>query len=345
VRTLVIGGTGPSGVQIVRGLLAAGDEVTILHTGQHETPLPGEVRHLHADPRDLVALTDALRGRDFDRAVSTSGRVRHVVAVLAGRVGRLVAIGGLPAYAAYAPGVTVDFGGPLPLREDDPRTPVSSPDRHAAATARSELTVLDAHARGDFEAVILRYTMVYGPYSYIPFEWYFTRRALDGRRSLVLESDGLGIPQRGHARNLAHGVLLALTVPEAAGEVFNIGDERCLTVRGIADEIAAALGHEWAEIVSVPLAMSPCGNPFVLRQHSQFDMAKARALLGYRDVVDVVAATRAMALWLRDHPPAPGGQEELTLGHHAFDYAREDSAIEAIGAVAAVARRDDARTA
>jgi nucleoside-diphosphate-sugar epimerase len=337
MRTLVVGGTGPSGVPIVRGLTARGDQTTVLHTGVHEVPLPESVEHVHTDPRDLGQLRAALAGRTFDRVISTSGRVRYVAEVLACRVDRFVAISGLPAYAAfsseqrtppvYDPVPTVRFSGPFPLREDDPVSTPDTRDHHAAATARSERVIMEAHRRGDFEATILRYTMVYGAYTYIPFEWYLVRRVLDGRRQLALECDGLMMPQRGYGENLAHGVLLALDAPAAVGEIFNLGDDRSLSARGVADEIAAALGHEW-EIVSIPLWLMPCDNPFTARQNTLFDMSKARTLLGYADVVPVGEATRLTARWLRDHPPVPGGWSERQLGLKAFDYAREDRVIE-----------------
>jgi nucleoside-diphosphate-sugar epimerase len=329
MRTLIVGGTGPSGVALVHELVTAGDDVTILHTGAHEPPLPDSVTHIHSDPREYDSLEGSLSGREFDRAVSTSGRVRHVAKVLAGRISRFVSVSGLPAYASYSRYPVEPFGGPLPLREDDARTSESAPDRHAAHTAMGERTVMEANDRGDFEAVILRYTMVYGPYSYMPFEWYFVKRALDGRSRLVLESDGLTVPQRGYGPNLAHGVVLALGAPSAAGQVINLGDERSLTVRGIAEEVARALNHQW-EIVSAPLAMSPCSNPFSMRGNTFFDLHKARTLLEYRDVVAVDEATTATAMWLRDNPPEPGGALERSLGSRAFDYEREDRVADAM---------------
>lgn len=46
-KALVIGGTGPSGPDVVHGLLNRGFDTTIFHAGTHEVPLPGEVRHIH----------------------------------------------------------------------------------------------------------------------------------------------------------------------------------------------------------------------------------------------------------------------------------------------------------
>lgn len=325
---LVVGGTGPTGYALVRLLLAEGDRVTVLHTGAHEVDFGGEVEHLHADPTSLAELRAAVAGREFDVAVSTSGRLRHVVTVLSGRVGRLVAVTGLPAYTGWQVPVG-RVGYPLPLRESDPpaRPLADLPgDKLTAGVQHNERLVADAESRGAFEAAILRYTMVYGPYSYIPFEWYFVRRVLDGRRTLALEGDGLMLPQRGYAANLAAAVLLTMSHPGAAGRTFNVGDEQVLSVAAIAETVADALGHAF-EAVAVPLSASPCHNPFALRQNTVFDLGAIRAL-GYRDVVGVTEATRRAARWLAEHPVARGSTEERSLGEHAFDYAREDRAVQ-----------------
>lgn len=332
---LVVGGTGPTGYALVERLLARGDEVTILHTGAHEVPFSGPVEHLHADPSLLSDLEQALTGRVFDAAISTSGKLRHVVTALRGCVAKLIAVTGLPAYAGWlvAPG---DAGYPVPLRETDPPIRALGYSRHDTLSRRvqeGERYVLETAAGGGFDTAIVRYTMVYGPYAYVPFEWYFVRRVLDGRRSLALEADGLMVPQRGYAENLAAAILLLIEQRSANGKVFNVGDEQVLSVRSIADTVAEALGHHF-EPVSVPLEHSPCDNPFSMRQNTLLDVGSLRAL-GYRDVVPVVEATRRTTIWLAEHPVGLGSSEEMTLGARAFDYAAEDRAIEVFGRAAA----------
>jgi nucleoside-diphosphate-sugar epimerase len=328
---VVVGGTGPTGYALVELLLTAGDRVTIVHTGQHEIAFSRPVEHVHCDPRSRGDLAAALGGREFDAAISTSGRLREVVTVLSGRVGTLAAVTGLPGYVGWLamPGRA---GRPMPLRETDPPTRPLGGGPGDGLTARvleNERAVLEASARGAFRAAILRYTMVYGPYAYVPFEWYFVRRVLDGRRRLALEADGLMLPQRGYAENLATAVLLTLDDPRADGQVYNVGDEQVLSVRAIADTVAGALGHEF-DVVSVPLAATPCRNPFSLRQNTLFDLGAIRGL-GYRDTVPVEEATRRAARWLAQNPVGRGSPEEASLGEHAFDYAAEDHAIEVYG--------------
>ncbi len=340
-RSLVIGGTGPSGYAIVERLIARGDRVTILHTGRHEIDFSQPVEHLHGDPTELADLQRLLAGRSFELAISTSGRIRHVIAVLRGQIGKLVAVSGLPYYrrtrqarAVAQEGLPVhqrsllragERGVPLPLRETDER--VSDPqDRYGWLVVRSEDAVMEAHHRGDFDASILRYTMVYGPYSYLPFEWFFVRRVLDGRPTVALEAGGLMVPQRGHAANLAQAALLCAAHPAASGQAYNVGDEQSLSVFDLAMLVADTLEHQW-EPVEVPLCMSPCNNPFALRQNTLFDMSKIRHELGYRDAMPVEQATRSYVAWLREHPVERAGPEERALGDGLFDYAAEDRLI------------------
>ena len=60
-RVLVIGGTGPTGIPLVEGLVERGHAVAILHRGLHERDeTPASVEHVHADPYDEDALRGAL---------------------------------------------------------------------------------------------------------------------------------------------------------------------------------------------------------------------------------------------------------------------------------------------
>ena len=89
MHVLVIGGTGPTGIPLVRGLVDRGHDVTILHRGMHERPeTPAEVAHIHADPYDDdVAARRARPTSTFDVVVAMYGRLRmHRGGSTAGRV-------------------------------------------------------------------------------------------------------------------------------------------------------------------------------------------------------------------------------------------------------------------
>ena len=77
MNVLMIGGTGPSGIPIVRRLVDHGHEVTILHRGTHERPeTPAQVPHIHADPYDEDVLRGALGASTWDVVVAMYGRLR-----------------------------------------------------------------------------------------------------------------------------------------------------------------------------------------------------------------------------------------------------------------------------
>ena len=77
-RALVVGGTGPTGIWIVQGLVERGWDVTILHRGAHErAETPPSVRHLHHDPYDEADLRTALAGQTFDLVVGIAGHIHH----------------------------------------------------------------------------------------------------------------------------------------------------------------------------------------------------------------------------------------------------------------------------
>ncbi|MFC1939209.1 NAD(P)H-binding protein [Chloroflexota bacterium] len=118
MKALVVGGTGPTGPFIVDGLLKRGYEVTIFHRGTHEATFSQEVEHLHGDPHFPETIERALRGRTFDLAVVTYGRLRHIASAMKKRTERFISVGGAGGYRASAVGDTET--APVPIREDSP---------------------------------------------------------------------------------------------------------------------------------------------------------------------------------------------------------------------------------
>lgn len=320
---LVAGGTGPSGVPIVQEFIEAGYAVTVYHSGRHEVAFEGPVTHLHGDLRDPAAITASIGDGRWDIAVCTSGRLRDLATTLAGRVGRLVAITGQPVYrgaSAPTPGGAIA----IPVPETAERQ-YDNPG-YTGKVAAGEDQLFEQHQRGDFETVIVRYPGVYGPRGPLSHEWSIVRRVLDGRRQMILPHDGLACFQRGYVENLARLVFLAATVPAAAGEAFNAGDERVLTARRVAEVILDELGAE-IDFVGVPAPLCRGAYPLAEKSNLVLDLSKARALLGYRDVLDVEAATRLTARWLTtdeargvEFSPAFGG---------SLPYEAEDAIIAA----------------
>src|SRR3954454_4047672 len=340
MRVLVIGGTGPTGIPLLQGLVGRGHDVTILHRGTHERDeTPAVVEHLHADLYDEVSLGDALASRTFDITFAMYGRLRRIAELTRGLTGRFVSVGGVPAYRGWMnPWLHDPPGLPVPVAEDAPVVDEPEDDEKGYRIARTEEAVFTHHPT----AAHFRYPYVYGPYQLAPREWCVVRRILDGRTRMVVADGGLTLHHHGYTENLAHALLLAAEQPDAAaGKVFNVGDEEVLSVRQVVEIIAAALDHQ-LEIVSMPYDLALPARPLLaqpLPTHRVLDLARVRTDLGYHDVVPAREALARTARWLREHPLV-GSTEEYTLTD-PFDYEAEDRLVDSwLAARATVAAFD-----
>lgn len=327
MKALVIGGAGPSGPHIVKGLVARGYATSILHSGRHEpAELPAEIEHIHTDAFDPAQVEAALAGRRFDVVIATYGRLRRNAEILAGRVGHFISVGGFPGYRGYMNAPLCDPPGfPVPTREDAPMIHDPAEDEKGFRIRATEERVFAAQPG----ATHFRYPWVYGPRQPAPREWSIVRRILDRRPFLIVADGGLSLSHFGYVENVAHAILLAVDRPKvAAGQIYNCGDQEVLTIAQVAQVIAQGLGHAW-EIVSLPWEIAWPARPLVAQPwttHRIVSLAKLESELGYRDVVAPREALVRTARWLVANRPAPGGIEEQVL-QDPFDYAAEDALV------------------
>jgi nucleoside-diphosphate-sugar epimerase len=327
MKALIVGGTGPTGPFIIRGLIERGYRVSMLHRSLHEIDeIPPEVEHIHVDPWEPGAVREALAGRTFDVSVVTYGRLRAIAELLVGKTGRLISAGGFPCYRGYfEPERFAPVGMPVPTYEDGPKVASEEEHRKGYRIRLTEETVLALHP----EATHFRYPYVYGPRQLVPREWCIVRRVIDGRRHIILPEGGLTLCTFGYSGNVAHAVLLALDNPAvSAGQVYNAGDEQVLSLRQVVECICAALDHEM-EIVSMPWEVARPAWPMIMHPlptHRVLDIGKLRRELGYRDPVSPPAALALTARWYVANPPPPGGETEWIL-QDPFEYDSEDRLI------------------
>ena len=322
MKTLIIGGTGPTGPLIVNGLVDRGHTVTILHTGRHEVDtIPAHVEHIHTDPFDETAFRDAIAGRNFDVVFAMYGRLRAIVKVLVGRTPRLFTIGGLPAYAGYSEPLTqFPVGMPIPAFESAPLVTDDRSGVKPLKIAESEELTFALHPN----ATHFRYPYIYGPNQVLPKEWTMVKRALDGRRQLITPDGGLTV------ETAAHAVLLGVDhIDESAGQIFNVADDRQYTFAQIAEIVADEMKHEW-ELVSVPWPQAAPANPWMhspARNHTIISTEKIRTRLGYRDLVEPEEGLRRIVCWQIAHLPPDEKVRELL--QDPYDYTAEDALLAA----------------
>lgn len=333
-RTLVIGGSGSTGVPVLEGLLARGHEVTMLHRGVHEPRELPAVRHLHADPHFAETLVEAVGNESFDVVLAMYGRVATIAEVFAGKCGQLVSIGGVPAYrGCLEPDTVRPYGMAVNAREDGPLADDAEPvPRFSRPIRAAERAVLGRAAEGAFRGTVVRYPAIYGPRNLVPWEWSVVRRVLDGRTQMILPDNGLWIISRCAARNAAEVVLKIVDNPDVAnGQAYNAADDDQFTVRQWAEAVATTVGGE-LEFVGVPAELAgsaliellpPSGKP-----HMLLDNAKAKRELGYREVVCARDAMAEAVAWIRANPVT---KEAYPLYPGRFDYDAEDRLLKAYG--------------
>ena len=325
VKALVIGGTGPTGPYVVGGLLERGYEVSILHRGTHEVDLPPEVEHIHGDPHFEDTLEEALGKRKFDLAVGMYGRLRFVAQVAKRRVTRFISVGAAGVYQGWhSRAAPEDILIPTP--EETPLQDDREVDIFSYRMVEAESEVIKAHQAGYYNATHFRYPMIYGPRQLAPQEWCILRRILDGRSRLILPDGGLTIRSRGYAQNMAHALLLAVDEPEkSSGQIYNVSDERLLTLRSWISLICRVMNHQF-EFVEMPYSLARPARVYSWGSYHQVtDITKVKEQLGYMDVVPVAKAIELTAKWYLENHPAGEVEEQL---RDPFDYATEDRLIE-----------------
>ena len=119
MKVLVIGGTGPTGVPLVRDLVANGHQVTLINRGLHPKPEQAGIPSISADPYDEPSLANALGDQTWDVVIAMYGRLRRIAEMTKGRCGHFVSVGGVPAYSGWTDAWQhVPAGMPVPVGED-----------------------------------------------------------------------------------------------------------------------------------------------------------------------------------------------------------------------------------
>ena len=323
---LVIGGTGPTGPSLVNGLIDRGFTTAILHTGRYEVDeIPDHVEHIHTNPFKIDEVANAVGPRTFDIVYSMYGRLRDIAPFFVGRTGKFVAVGGMPSYLGFAsPELLWPPGLPVPTREDAPRSGLEENEKTARMVASEDIVF--AHHPG---ATLFRYPLIYGPRQLIPREWLVVRRVLDGRRRMIVADGGLTLRTAGYAPNVGHALTLVADDPEiAAGKIYNVADEHCLTAAQTITVLAQALDAEM-ELVSLPASLATPARPFLSAEHTlhhQMGVDAIRYEIGYRDMTPAVEALAVTARYLRDNPVRRDSTMEQRL-QDPFDYQAEDALI------------------
>ena len=322
-RAFLLGGSGQTGRALIPRLHQRGWEIVVASRGERE--VPAGVEHVTVDRGVEGALENAV-GDGADVLVDFAAfEPEHAEQLLAlrDRIGSLVV---LSSAAVYFPEDEADFARlPVPIAERT-ETVAPGPGGYATKKRAIELALLEQDA---LPATLIRAGAIHGPWSTWAREWYFVKRALDGRRAIVLAYRGASRFHPISVHNLAELIWLAAERP--GRRVLNAGDPEPPTVVEIARAVAANLEHDWAEV----LIDEPVGNvgetvwstphPVVL------DMTDAEFELGYRPVTTYEQAIPETLAWLVEATRGREWREVLPttakIMESSFDYAAEDAFI------------------
>jgi 2'-hydroxyisoflavone reductase len=237
---LVIGGTLFIGRGLVKELVRAGHEVTILHRKSRHN-LGKKIGNIMADRNDSEAMKRALAGKNFDVVFdnvydfergTTAAHVEGTARALGNNLHRYIFMSSVAAY-----------GDGLNHHEGDALAPDDHPDPYVRNKAMTERTLFRMHQRNKFPVVTLRPPFIYGPENNFYREAFFWDRLREGR-PIILPGDGRRLMQFIYIKDLIGACIKVMDLADIDGHAFNIANPRPLTQVEVVEALARACNKE-----------------------------------------------------------------------------------------------------
>lgn len=304
-KILVTGGAGFIGSHIVAALVADGNAVVVLDnlsTG-HESNLAEQrdrIQLVVGDLRDAAAVGRAAQGCDYvfheaalasvprsvkdplaTNDVNVTGTLNVLEAARAAGVRRVIYAGSSSAYGNVE--VSPKHEGLTP----QPMSP------YAVSKLAGEHYCHAFSAVYGLETLSIRYFNVFGPRQdpdspYAAVLPLFVRELLAGRAPLI-DGDGKQTRDFTYVDNVVAGNLKAMAAAKTAGETVNVACGGSYSVRYLFEQIRAQLGVECTPVFGPRRAGDV--------DHSQADISRAQALIGYAPVVSFEEGLRRTVAW------------------------------------------------
>ena len=334
----VLGGTGFVGRHVSRRLADAGWEITVASRG--ETSLPVEVDGLRR------AVVDRTVGMELEKALGAGVDVLidvipygiqdgEQLAGLTDLVGSVVAISTGSVYAddqgrtldeATSEATFPDF--PVPIQETQRRAEPGEATYSTKKVAIEDILL----GQSEVTATVIRPCAIYGPGDTQCREWFFIKRVLDGRRHVVLADEGETVFHTTSVHNLAE--LVACAADKPVHGAFNCGDPDPPNTRRLARWIAAAMEHDWEEVL-LPRSLTPTWEfrnpwggfrPLIVAMDKAHDELGFEPVTKYQDAIDetvewAIEVTRDRD-WREVLPKAADYMEDK------FNYEAEDALVQ-----------------
>jgi len=294
-RVLVIGGTRFVGVAVVRRLVEEGHDVTVLHRGITEAPLPRAVRHRHGDRSSPATLGSAVTASEpdvvLDMVAYTEREAEQAAEALAGRVPRVVVVSSLDVYQAYGRFAGLEAGSPgqVPIDEQAPLRSTRYPRRSRASGTGDwrydydKVLVEQAYrANSQLAVTCLRLPFVYGLDDFRNRVGQLLGRMKTNGSIDLSSSEASWRATRGYVENIAAAVTLTLTDARAVDRDYNLGDAVSLTTVDWVNAVARAIGWRGTVTIRDPAAREP---QVPWAHHLELDTNRIRRELGFDEPV------------------------------------------------------------
>ncbi|RPE81127.1 NAD-dependent epimerase/dehydratase family protein [Vulcaniibacterium tengchongense] len=182
---------------------------------------------------------------------------------------------------------------PMPTPEAKPVVPSSV---YALSKLDQELMCLMVGQAYGIPTTALRFFNIYGPRQALSNPYtgvlaIFAARYLNRRPPLVFE-DGRQRRDFVSVHDVARACRLALETPQAAGQAFNVGSGRSISVLEVAEQMAQALGIE-----DLPPEITGKYRAGDIR-HCYADISLAQQVLGYRPQVTLSDGLEELVDWI-----------------------------------------------
>jgi len=310
MRYLVTGAAGFIGSNLAEGILAAGHRVVGIDnflTGKRENieSFRDRMEFHEGDIRDLPLVRQLCEGVDFVLHHAALASVPWSVddPVLAhdhnvtGTLNVLVAARDAGVKRVVAAVTSAAYGDTevMPCREDQP---VESLSPYAATKLMDEMYAALFSKIYGLPTVGLRYFNVFGKRqdpdsAYAAAIPVFVQKALQGEPPVIF-GDGEQTRDFVYIEDVIEANLRACEAgPEADGQVFNIGTGKSVTVNALCNRILELLD------VDIVPKHGPMRKGDVL--HSLADIEKARRILGFSPVFDVMTGLEKSIGWYREN--------------------------------------------
>ena len=306
MKALITGGAGFVGSHLAERLLERGDQVCViddLSTGRLEN-----INHLRTNPNFSLVIATILNETVMDRLVSECDVIYHLAAAvgvelivkspvetiernilgtdvvlrLANRYLRRVLI--TSTSEVYGKSEAV------PFREDDDRVlgpTTKSRWSYSSSKAIDEFLALAYHKERNLETVIMRLFNTVGPRQtgrygmVIPR---FVKQALSGK-PITVYGDGEQYRCFTFVDDVVNASIKLMETPEAIGQVFNIGNDKGITIKDLAEKVVEMTGAS-SEIIYVPYDQA-YEEGFEDMRIRIPDLSKAGRVIGYKPKIQL----------------------------------------------------------